>query len=91
MIANDFKIDFNNKTISYSPTGSGTIYTVNQLYSFLQDTFDEPGNMTYEIPIEAQSKTKYSLVNGWTIDKESLKHLSGGRLNTNQVEPFNRL
>lgn len=80
MIANDFEIDFKNKTIFYSLNGSDTVYTINELYSFLMDTFDEPGNMTYEIPIKAKSKRKYSLINGWTIDKEGRKHLKEGTL-----------
>lgn len=78
MIADDFKIDFGNKKISHNSEGSETVYTVNELYSYLQDTFDEPGNMTYDIPIQAKSKTKYLLINGWTIDEEASKHLKGG-------------
>ena len=97
MIANDFKIDFNNKIISFNPLGSETIYTVNQLYSFLQDTFDEPGSMTYEIPIKAKSKRKYFLINGWTIDEEGIKPLKGGTLTLSLpagkagVEPQNKV
>ncbi len=80
MISQDFKIDFINEKISYNPKGSGTVYSVNELYSYLQDIFDEPGNMKYEIPIEAKSKTEYFLINGWTIDEESRKFLKEGTL-----------
>lgn len=80
MIKNDFKIDFETKRISYNPKGSGAIYTVSELYSFLQDLFDEPENMKYNVPIEAKSKTEYFLINGWTIDEEGRKHLKGGKL-----------
>lgn len=80
MIADDFKIDFENKRIFYNPKSGGTIYTVNELYSFLQDTFDEPVNMRHEIPIKAISKRKYLLINGWTIDEKGLKHLKRGTL-----------
>lgn len=80
MIAKDFKIDFINKRISYNKKGSGAVYTVNELYSYLQDLFDEPENMKYEIPIEAKSKTECFLINGWTIDKEARKHLKEGTL-----------
>jgi len=80
MITDDFKIDFENKIISYNSKGSGGDYTVNELYSYLQDTFDEPINMRYEIPIKAKSKRKYLLINGWTIDKEGMAHLKGGTL-----------
>lgn len=80
MIAKDFKIDFLNKKIYYDPNGSQTVYTVNEFYSYLQDTFDEPENMRYEIPIKAKSKSEYFLVNGWTIDEEGMKYLKGGTL-----------
>lgn len=80
MIAKDFIIDFRNKRIICNPTGSETKYTVNEFYSFLQDTFDEPQNMTFEIPIEAESKSKYFLINGWKIDLQVRKHLKQGTL-----------
>lgn len=88
MINEDFKIDFKTRRIAYRPPirqaqgkkGSGTVYTVSELYSFLQDTFDEPENMKYEVPIEAKSKTKYFLINGWSIDEEGRKHLKEGKL-----------
>jgi len=76
MIANDFKIDFDKKKISYVGKNK-KVYSVIELYSFLQDTFDEPENMKYEIPIKALSSTQYKLINGWTIDKESLKYIKG--------------
>ncbi len=83
MITQDFTIDFIHKKILYNPKGSGDSYTVNELYSYVQDRFDEPQNMRYDIPIEAESKTIYHLVNGWTIDEEGMKHLKGGTLVTN--------
>lgn len=80
MIADDFKIDFENKKIYYNPQGSGKAYSVNELYSFLQDTFDEPENMKYEIPIEVVAKGKFRLINDWSIDEEGKKHLKGETL-----------
>ena len=80
MIEIDFEIDFKKRLISYSPQGSGNIYTINELYSFLQETFAKPQYMNYDIPIEAGSKTKYSLASGWVMDEEALKHLQGGNL-----------
>lgn len=77
MIAKDFKLDFDKKKIYYNSKGSGRVYSVNELYSYLQDVFDEPENMSYQMPISAKSKTKYFLINGWTIDKESLKFVKG--------------
>ena len=80
MIADDFKIDFTNKRIYYSQDGSGKVYTINELYSYLQDTFDELENMQYEIPMKAGSSAKYTLINGWIIDQESKKFLKTGIL-----------
>ena len=80
MITKDFKIDFINKKISYNPQGSGAIYTVNELYTYLQELFARRENMRFEIPIEAKSKSEYFLVNGWTIDRQARKHLKGGKL-----------
>ncbi len=80
MISEDFKIDFINKNIYYQKDGSGKVYTVSELYSYLQDTFDELENMQYEIPIKARSSTKFNLINGWTIDEESRKFLKEGTL-----------
>src|SRR3989344_8273048 len=99
MISKDFKIDFENKKISYYPSSAkasadkpergGKIYTVNELYSYLMDIFDEPINMQYEIPIKAKpdtgrhpakskpkAKTKYFLINGWAISHEGARHLN---------------
>ena len=81
MIANDFKIDFDKKKISYVGKNK-KVYSVIELYSFLQDTFDEPENMMYEIPIKAQSSTQYLLINGWTMDEEARNHLKEGFLVT---------
>ena len=80
MIADDFKIDFENKIISYSRQGSGKVYTVNELYSYLQNLFARRENIRFEIPIEAMSKTEYVLINGWTIDKKARKYLKEGTL-----------
>ena len=80
MIEQDFKIDFQNRKIGYNPRGSGKVYSTNEFYSFLQEIFSRPQNMNYEIPIEAGSKTKYSLPNEWVISDEAMKHLKGGNL-----------
>ncbi len=82
MISDDFKIDFENKRIFYNPSGSGSKYKAVELYSYLQDVFDDSENMTYDIPIRAESKTKFFLINGWTIDDESMKYLKEGTIDT---------
>ncbi len=80
MISNDFKIDFINKRVYYREDGSGKIYTVRELYSYLQETFAELKNMHYEIPIKAESFTKYTMINDWTIDEKARKYLKDGTL-----------
>ena len=77
MIGDDFKIDFENKKIYHEKPGSGKKYTANELYSYLQDVFDEPENMSYPMPISAKPKDEFELINGWTIDEESLKFVKG--------------
>lgn len=76
MINKDFKIDFEKKKIAYIGKGK-KVYSAKELYLFLQDTFDEPENMKYDIPIVARSNTDFRLINGWTIDEKALKYLKG--------------
>jgi len=80
MIDKYFKIDFKKKIISYNPKGATKTFTARQLYSFLQDTFDKPENMKYDIPIIAKNKDNFELLNGWTVDKKGIKFLKGGTL-----------
>lgn len=82
MIKDDFKIDFKNKKIYHAKSGSAKIYSANELYSYLQDVFDEEDKMEYDIPIKAISLTQYELINGWTIDEAGIAHLKGGLLAT---------
>lgn len=60
-IQDDFSIDLVNSRITYTTNFVNdrppNIYTVNQLYSWLQDTFDEPGYMQYTVPMSAQTPT----------------------------------
>lgn len=85
-IQDDFSIDVVNSRITYTTAfvddRPPSIYTVNELYSYLQDTFDEPGFMQYTVPMTAQTPTQYTLVNGWFMDDESMKALYGGSIQT---------
>ena len=86
MLQDDFTIDVVDKKITYSTAfvedRPPNIYTVNELYSYLQDTFDEPGFMQHEIPMNAQTPTQYTLLNKWFMDDESMKALYGGSIQT---------
>jgi hypothetical protein len=85
-IADDFSIDYVNKRITYTGTFSGGIaptrYTVNELYSYLQDTFDEPAQMDDPVPMSAQTPTQYTLINLWFMDDETVKALYSGSIQT---------
>lgn len=79
-IYDDFTIDYVNKRI-YHSSGSA-YYTVNQLYSWLMDVFDEPEQMDDPIPMSAQTPTEYTLINGWFVDDVSFRYLYGGAIKT---------
>jgi len=85
-IQDDFTIDYVNRRITYSTAFVNdrppSIYTVNELYSWLQDTFDEPAQMDDPIPMSAQTPTQYTLLYPWFIDNESVKGLYGGSIQT---------
>jgi hypothetical protein len=76
MILNNFKINLDKKSISYVGDKSN-IYDACELYSFIMDLFDKPEYIKYDIPIVAKSADKFELINGWVIDKNSLKHIKG--------------
>ena len=80
MIKDDFIIDFEKIKIRYNPKGSNKTYQIKEFYSYIQNVFDEPENMKYDIPIVAKSNTRFSLVNGWSIDNNAKKHLKEGKL-----------
>lgn len=79
-IESDFTIDYVNQRV-YHSSGT-TIYTVNALYSYLMDTFDELTQMDDTIPMSAQTPTEYTLINGWFVDDTSFKFLKGGAVQT---------
>ena len=79
-IAADFSIDSDNRIVRHS--AGATVYTVNDLYSYLQDYFDELTAMTVEVPMSAQTPTEYSLINGWFIPEDSYKYLQSGAVKT---------
>ncbi len=70
-------------TITISVQGVGkTVWSVNALYSHLQDMFDDLGQLDDTVPMSAQTPTEYSLINGWFIDEVSIKYLKGGAIKT---------
>ncbi len=76
------------KRIKWTGSASGT-RTVNELYSALQDLFDELNQMDDGTPMSAQTPTEYTIGiidagddDPWFIDRESVEHLTGGALKT---------
>jgi hypothetical protein len=67
-------IDFTNKKIYVHSRR-----TVNEVYSGLQDLFDQPELLQYPIPMSAQTPEEYSMINGWNFaDDASKQNLSEG-------------
>lgn len=79
-IGDDFSVNYVTKRV-YHSSGS-TIYTVNQLYSWLQNTFDDAGQMDDDVPMSAQTPTAYTLINNWFLDEDSMEYLEGGAIST---------
>lgn len=84
-IQNDFTIFPFSKTIRHDSLKS-TIYTAVQFYSWLQDVFDEPGFLSYEIPIRFNTPTSFTMINGWFLDdgdgSNLLQFLTSGGIDT---------
>lgn len=79
-IGDDWTIDTINKRIYHS--AGATVYEVNELYSWLMDTFDEQAYMDDPTPISAETPTEYTMTNEWFIDDESIKYLKKGAIKT---------
>lgn len=82
-IADDVSFDTINKIVSRSASPSSTVYSVNALYSYIMDYFDELGLMDDTVPISAQTPTSYTMINGWYIQEDLTKYLDGGAIQTN--------
>ena len=89
-IADDWNIDYTSKTIRH--ISGTTVYSAVEFYSYLMDTFDEPGNLTYEIPIKSTSPTSFTMLNGWSLDNSdksnSLEYISGTINESSENEDF---
>jgi hypothetical protein len=79
-IGDDFSISYDNKIVSHS--AGTTIYSVQQLYSYLQNTFDEQSQMDDTVPMSAQTPSEFTLINGWFIPDKSTQFLASGSIQT---------
>ncbi|RMH21493.1 MAG: hypothetical protein D6698_02700 [Gammaproteobacteria bacterium] len=82
IIYSDLGVTDTGARVNGIPTTSNTTYTARQLYSFIQDTFDELIAMDDTVPMSAQTPTEFTLINGWFIDDESTKYLRGGAISS---------
>lgn len=78
------------KRIVWTGSATGT-RTVNELYSALQDQFDELLQMDDGTPMSAQTPTEYTIgiidpldTDPWFIDRSSIEHLTRGAIKTNK-------
>ena len=75
------------KTLTW--TGGATTRTANELYSALQDHFDEVGQMDDGVPMSAQTPVEYTIgaidsgdLDPWYITYDCMEHITGGAVKT---------
>lgn len=81
-IQDDIEYDLVEKIVHRKSTAGATVYSVNALYSWLMDEFDELANMDDTVPMSAQTPTSYTVINEWYIQEELTKYLNGGAIQT---------
>ena len=81
-IAADVSIDTVNKVVRRAGGATSTVYSVNALYSYLMDFFDELTLMDDQVPMSAQTPTSYTMINSWYIQEELTQYLNGGAIQT---------
>ena len=92
ILSGDFTVFYDadnlQKRLSWTGSATGT-RTVNELYSALQDLFDELAQMDDGSPMSAQTPTEYTIgvidagaTDPWFIDPTSVEHLTGGAIKT---------
>lgn len=86
ILSGDFTVHYaaqnNRKQITWTGSSTGT-RTLNELYSALQDLFDEPAQMDDLVPIRADTPDIYRMIAQWFIDDVTVQHLTGGSLFSN--------
>jgi len=83
-IGDDFTIYPFSKAVRH--TSGNTVYSAVAFYSYLMDTFDEPGFLSYETPIRFNTSESFTMINGWFLDNGDgsniLQYLTGGSIDT---------
>ncbi len=85
ILAGDFDVFYaaenNRKQVKWTGSATGT-RTLNELYSALQDLFDEPAQMDDLVPIRADTPDIYRMISQWFVDDDTVQHLTSGSLFT---------
>lgn len=82
MISDDIDFNYVNKIIRRKSGAGATVYSVNALYSYIMDTFDELAQLDDQIAMSAQTPTSYTVINGFYIQEELTQYLNGGAVQT---------
>lgn len=92
-VSSDILIDYTNKRIYQEHAyvaSTDTVYSAQQLYTHLMNTFDDQAQMDNPIPISAQTPNAFTMTNGWFIDDETVKWFKDGAIATeNWTHPIN--
>lgn len=78
----DVSFDYVNKVIKRSASPSSMVYSVNALYSYIMDVFDELAQMDDQVAMSAQTPTSYTVINEWYIQEALTKYLDSGAIQT---------
>lgn len=81
-IIDDIDLDYNNLRVHRKTGATATVYSANAVYSFIQDTMDELGQLDNTMPISAQTPTSYTIINSWYIEEELTKYITGWAIQT---------
>jgi hypothetical protein len=81
-IGTEVDFDYVNRRIHRHASATAAIHSVNELYTLVQDTFDELTEMDDKVPLSAATPTSYKLDNGWYLEEEVMRHLNGGAIET---------
>lgn len=82
-IADDIDFNYIDKIIRRKSGAGATVYSVNALYSYIQDVFDELAQLDDQVAMSAQTPTSYTVIDAWYIQEELTKYLNGGAIQTN--------
>jgi hypothetical protein len=83
-----YTADNSRKQLKWTGSAAGT-RTTNEIYSAIQDLFDELTQLDDGIPMSAQTPTEYTIgaidasdTVPWFIDDETIQHMKGGAIKT---------